>query len=1106
MGLIALARFATLITLRRTVADWRLQAAAGLGMVLAVALMASGVIYHNALKETALGYTLRNVPDEELNVLVRVFHALERPQFDASKRFVNERMIQPLRPHFQGSSLLIQTSTFFFTGLPQLDQANTVRPRGNLQTMTRLNEGVRVVAGRLPQPASGRLEVVIDPLGASALDLSLNQGFQIFSALREDIENALPVQVVGIIELIESTDQYESIGKFDQVTNTEREYTTLPLYTHFDALFDTVGTSFPGLHTDFTWLLPFDRDALSASEADQLRATVQHVINDVRTDLPNSTLRTELDEVLKRHAALLTVAQVPLFLVMSLAIGLLLYYLFFIAGLMGRLRAPEVALFRSRGASTPQVGVVLFVEGLLMAIPAISVGPFLAQALVLLTGRLFPAASRGQGLASVDLSLSVFLLGAVGAMLSVIVLTATTLSSARHGVVAFRQTFARPPEIPFLHRYYLDLALLALIGLVWWQIQSRESFFVLPLSNEGMEIDLTLFLGPILGVITAGLLLLRVFPIILKIAVWLANPVSPAWLVHSLRRVARDPVPSGSLLVLLVLATSLGVLGSTVIATLERSQRDQAAYQAGAEVRIHHSLGVQTAAGQSVAQSLTSLPDVDAATDVMRLDTSVTTAAFGKDATFLAVDTEAFPQVAWTRPGLIGTPLTEALRPLRPAEIAAEGVPLPANATSLGIWTQPGLLSGSVTLQARLQDSQGIYFNMVLGELSGQGWRYLQAPIQPAVFNPRRETPPVILPPYTLHTIWVGASRGGRTTGAVFLDQLQAVTPEGSIDVESFQSLERWHPLEDASTPGLYSLELSESVTRPGRRSAAFTWGAGGLALRGIRAGSPERPLPAIVSHSFLDDNQVNVGDSVSVYVGTVVVPIKIVGLADFFPTLDPREAPFLITDLASVSDYLALHTRRPVYSGMEVWAGSADGDLTPESLHQAITERGGTIFEAYDATSMIATRARDPLLTAGWSGLLALSFLVVVLASALGLVLYTYLDSRDRLGEFAVLRTLGFSHQQINGMVWFNLALTIALGLAVGTLSGQWLSNAVLPLLEVAEGGTRITPPMVLQNNWPALGLAYLVLAAATSVTVAGIAWSIRRLQVQRLLRIAEA
>ena len=136
----------------------------------------------------------------------------------------------------------------------------------------------------------------------------------------------------------------------------------------------------------------------------------------------------------------------------------------------------------------------------------------------------------------------------------------------------------------------------------------------------------------------------------------------------------------------------------------------------------------------------------------------------------------------------------------------------------------------------------------------------------------------------------------------------------------------------------------------------------------------------------------------------------------------------------------------------------------------------------------------------------MALSFIAVVLASASGLLLYTYIDTREHVGEFAILRTLGFTTIQVNAVVWFNLTLTVVLGTLLGTWGGQMLGSAILPLLEVAEGGLPVTPPMALQNNWTALFIAYALFAGTTVVTVAALAWAISRLEVQKILRVAEA
>ena len=103
-----------------------------------------------------------------------------------------------------------------------------------------------------------------------------------------------------------------------------------------------------------------------------------------------------------------------------------------------------------------------------------------------------------------------------------------------------------------------------------------------------MEIDITLLFGPVLGLLALGLLVLRLFPIFVSLLARLAETVGPAWLVQGLRRVSRDPIVPGSLVVLLMLATALGVIGSAFSSTLDRSQRERAQYEAGADLRLSH--------------------------------------------------------------------------------------------------------------------------------------------------------------------------------------------------------------------------------------------------------------------------------------------------------------------------------------------------------------------------------------------------------------------------------------------------------------------------------------------------------------------------------------
>ena len=170
-----------------------------------------------------------------------------------------------------------------------------------------------------------------------------------------------------------------------------------------------------------------------------------------------------------------------------------------------------------------------------------------------------------------------------------------------------------------------------------------------------------------------------------------------------------------------------------------------------------------------------------------------------------------------------------------------------------------------------------------------------------------------------------------------------------------------------------------------------------------------------------------------------------------------------------------------------------------------SMEELGLTAGRTFVAEEEAALRGKQPLANAGWGGLLVIMFLALALASATGIALYSWLDTRERQTEFALLRTLGSTRGQLNGVVWFNLAIVVIAGVAVGTWAGAQIGAALLPVLEVAEGGVRATPPLTFETDWRMLALAYAVLAIVSMVTVVWLAFVTSRLEVQRVLRAGE-
>ena len=173
--------------------------------------------------------------------------------------------------------------------------------------------------------------------------------------------------------------------------------------------------------------------------------------------------------------------------------------------------------------------------------------------------------------------------------------------------------------------------------------------------------------------------------------------------------------------------------------------------------------------------------------------------------------------------------------------------------------------------------------------------------------------------------------------------------------------------------------------------------------------------------------------------------------------------------------------------------------------MHGFFEQEGIRVRKSFLSSEMVNEQVDQPLVNAGWGALLVLVFLALVLASASGVMLFSFIDTGERRTEFAVLRTLGSSRRQLNGAVWFSLFLVAVCGIGLGTVAGQLIGTSLLPLMGVGEGGEQVTPRMVFQTNWATLAVSYTILVAATGVTVLWLIWFTAKMEVQQLLRIGE-
>ena len=327
--------------------------------------------------------------------------------------------------------------------------------------------------------------------------------------------------------------------------------------------------------------------------------------------------------------------------------------------------------------------------------------------------------------------------------------------------------------------------------------------------------------------------------------------------------------------------------------------------------------------------------------------------------------------------------------------------------------------------------------------------------------------------------------------------------PQGQVLMD-FDSVEQWRPVQ-GQTPNPLNDEL-RTVNVAGGTAAELRWRPSGSNPfnHGLRPRDERGPLRVLASKPFLDATGQGIGGKVVVAINSVYMEVEIVDDFDLFPTLeDPRTNAALIADLSSVLAAVNIAARTsPVYAD-EVWFAPSEAS---ESKLRQLQETGRLNGTTTSFAALRAAQEKDPLVAAGWEGILFISFAAILLLSAIGFLIYSYLTAQKRTLEFAVLRTMGFSKRQIALVVGFEQLFVIGLGMIAGTLLGLRLGTLMIRYMGVSETGDDVLPPMILHVSWATIGSAWLVLGAAFLVTIGIVVLLYSRLALHRVLRIGES
>lgn len=1093
---------------RRSGRTWRLLAVLALGMLMTATLLASSPIYARTMADLGLTFTVRDELSETPGNRVEFRNvALQSEEARNLRTAVAQRIEERLGWFAEGTSLYLRGPRFTIAreGEPPQLQA----PLGHLQSMEGFEQHVSVVEGRLPEdtPAGEPIEVVASATAAEAARVHVGETI----VLAEDFDDCareipsedrpppppctptvtvrfvIPATIVGTVAPIDPADSFwvgQSSRIFDPYRLLPENGPVAPMFTTPTAMMDRLGGELPGYTAQTSWHTFANPEVLSRTNFERAREDLRGLFSDL-SPIGGASF-SPLTNVLQEYGRDAQYQQAPLTILLLEVAAVAVFYVVIVSMIIVERQADEIALLRSRGATTWQIGFIYLSEGLILGVPCLLLAPFLAAAATAFLGLTptFDSVNDGD-LLPVTIPVSAFGYAAGGVALSIVALLVPALVAARRSAVVRRREAARP-GVSFIQRYYLDLALAGIAAVLLWELRERGNVFT-PSETGGVTSDPLLLASPAILVAAAAALMLRFYPIALRIGARLFGRNASAPLAVGLWQVARSPGNSARLALLLTMAVAVGTFAASYADTAAKAYNERAQFRAGVEFRAT-SIGASYSMGTNTTRAdglLSELEGVRSGSAVIRtVGGPATIGASSRTFQVLALDPDAADAMMWFRDDFADTDLRQLVAPLGAPE-PLRGIELPPGTSAVSVSVLPPSSANSQTVWVRIRDGNGNHQMLQLGGLEGTGWQEFRADI-------RRAPGGVLNEPMTIVSIVITepANRFNTQELVIGFDEIHAVLESGeTVLVEGFEDAEpRWRPL-DTRVNNFDAFELTTDQAAGGRQSGRIVRPAGpSSSYWGLHVAQSNIPLPVLVSRSYSNVTGLGTGNTGLVSVSSSFVPIRVVGIFETLPTLSTADGPSLVFNRNHLISYLGLSQSDAVPGINEGWF-----DLEPGADRAALDARLDSapyyLTRVVDRESELETLRQNPLISAGGAGILYIAFGAVLLLVGAALLVSLWVSVQRRRTEFAVMRALGLSRGQVIRLLAFEYAIVAILGLGVGAYLGRLVGERMLSFLNVDEDGRTAEPSFILQTDWLMVvaGAAVVLLVFAFALVFAG-------------------
>ncbi len=647
------------LSIRHLLRHWRMNIIVLLGLVLSAAFLAGLPTYATAIAGRSLRQQIDSAIVSARNIEV-TGSGMNAAVFGQIQEYLGDLLLR--RVEVQTTSPQPLASALFRDEVP-LPFAEYLRYQP--WTFSNLTQDATVIDGRFPryiapEPNSFVIEIEAAVGLASIENLTFDQSageiFQVETLhvgdqLRSE-DGSFRINIVGVVQPNdpESDVWWDNLLPFEftrAALNGPNQPETVSLSLLVPQ--QTMDQIFAG-QSERSWRLLIDSSKITVNNVEQVQINLSNASSDLRVNLETGLLL-----IINQYQTALANAQVTLFLLTVQSLIFVLYTVAMISSFLLDQSRGMLATLVGRGFNGRQITQLFAIQGFLLAIFAAILGPPVARSLLTLWG------TATNTVVPSMLTQESWLLSLVAAGFSWLTLVVSIYGGTRGNILDWQKQMARPPSQASWQKYYVDVFLLVLGGLIYWQLRDTGTVVAQLAQNDALAAagvsDPLLLLGPSLLLIAVALIFLRIFPYLLRLASWWANRVRGLILPFGLAKLARDPVGPSRVVLLISLAAGLTLFASLFEYSLSVRQAQIAHYNTGADIRV----GLPIDAGTAEFETISNLPGVQWASPVYYNGRSRLSTNLGQQVQMLAVDPATLPQVSRYAPFISGVTIADVM-------------------------------------------------------------------------------------------------------------------------------------------------------------------------------------------------------------------------------------------------------------------------------------------------------------------------------------------------------------------------------------------------------------------------------------------------------------